>query len=131
MTPDTEGAELAKQSTLEFAKMLPKLHPYPPCRDTLKEIMQVMQGQPRQQVVITAAKACWECLPGPSGTGFHSSDFTTAFQQTALWTKTHTIVGSYQQGLAEDARDPFLNDPSILGACKGSHWPRTCSYWVS
>jgi len=35
------------------------------------------------------------------------------------------------EGLAEDARDPFLREPRLLTACRGSHWPRTCSYWAS
>merc|ERR1712217_227783 len=35
--------------------------------------------------------------------------------------------------LAHQARDPALVSPDTLdlGACRGSHWPRTCSYWAS
>jgi len=35
------------------------------------------------------------------------------------------------EDLAHHARNPRPLDYSKLGACKGTKWPRTCSYWVS
>jgi len=33
--------------------------------------------------------------------------------------------------LAQDGKNPGLVDSSVLGACRSSNWPRTCSFWLS
>lgn len=126
MKRDSEGQREVQANALELTRLMPQLHPWPPCREQIGAAMAgVDAGAPR---VIAAAKAAWRCLPAH----YDETSFTTAFVPQALWNPDTTKgQGELVEGLAEDARDPFLHNPHVLGACRGSHWPRTCSYWAS
>jgi len=116
MKPGSAGLQEVQASAVALADMLPRLHPYAPCRT---QIGQALAGvPPGQQRVVRAAEAAWQCLPAQ----YTPASFDVAFTADGL---------DVRPGLAGEARDPKVLDPSVLGACAGTHWHRTCSYWVS
>jgi len=69
----------------------------------------------RRAGIVAAAKASWECLPG----NFTEASFDTPYTEAAI----------DSAGYAFRAKMPKVLQR--LGACEGSQWPRTCSYWSS
>jgi len=117
MKPDTAGFKEVQRASVELAKMLPELHPVEACR---KQIETAISGQDENMQVLHAAEASWSCLPAK----FTEKNFTSAF------------VGLHESHEAKEAarhtKMPQLQpDDHVLGACKDSKWPRTCSYWSS
>lgn len=116
MQKDSAGAEEARQGALSLAKMLPQLHPHGPCREALAAALG--DGKVGYDELVRAAKISWSCLPaGFSETSFK---FETPFTEAAV----------NDPGLEYQGRMPKVVDAK-LGACEGSKWDRTCSYWTS
>lgn len=116
MKDGSAGKQEVKDATMEFALLLPKLHPHEPCRTALATAL-YGSGQVGEASLKAAARASWECLPG----GLADADFEDPF--------TEGMVDD--SNAAFKARMTRLLDVSLLGACKESRWPRTCSYWTS
>lgn len=91
-----------------LAKMLPRVHPHKPCRHLIAEVV----GKNKKPNISAVAEAAWACLPA----NFSAADFDTVF---------------LKESDAAAAKMPHPKNPDSLGTCKGSGWPRTCSYWVS
>lgn len=118
MQRDTEGHLEVQSHAVELADMLPKLHPHEPCREQIgNAIAGLSDGRQR---VEAAANASWSCLP-------HS------FSEASFYTPLKKIMVPSEEPSKEaiDARMPLLKNRSLLGACEGSRWPRTCSFWAS
>jgi hypothetical protein len=93
-----------QQGAVALANMLDKIHPVPACRKQLAEL-----GP--NAALMYKAKATWSCL------GLSASDFDGPITQES-----------------DHFADTANTDPNFdekLGACKGSNWPRGCSYWTS
>jgi len=117
MKPDTAGSKEVQRASIELANMLPELHPVEACR---KQIETAISGQNESMQVLRAAEASWSCLPAK----FTETSFTSAF------VGLHESREAYKA--AKRTRMPHLEpDDHVLGACKDSRWPRTCSYWSS
>jgi len=110
------GKEEARWGAAALADLLPRLHPHGPCRAGIAGALEALGtgGAPRARVV-AAAGASWACLPG----NFTEASFDTPYTEEAIDNIT----------MAQEARMPALKQK--VGACEGSGWPRTCSYWSS
>jgi hypothetical protein len=69
--------------------------------------------------VVAAAKASWACLPG----NFTEASFDAPYTEEAI-DKRENQLSTRMPSVRLDAH-------VSLGACEGSKWPRTCSYWSS
>lgn len=60
-----------------------------------------------------------------------------AVAMAAINGSNHTDAYIDCDGMPDQLVDPFaarftaVRDRSLLGACKDTHWPRLCSFWVS
>lgn len=116
MAVGSQGLMEIQAAVGDLVILLPKIHPYAPCRQRLAA---VVAGTPEgKERVVQAAQAAWECLPAQ----FTPASFDVAFTADGLDVNPN-LVGT--------ARDPKVLDPSVLGACATTHWHRTCSFWVS
>lgn len=115
MKPGSAGLQEVQASAVELAGLLPQVHPHAPCRQRIHEAVAAAAGEAR---VVQAAQAAWDCLPAQ----FTPASFDIAFTAEGL---------DSNPGLAGDARNPKVLNPAVLGACAGTLWHRTCSYWVS
>jgi hypothetical protein len=130
------GKEEVRQSAQNLAKLLPQIHPHEPCR---AQIGSALEGQAADRMrrgtagwadnaaleelaeresragVVAAAQASWACLPG----NFTEASFDNPFTEEA--------IDKWDAQFA--TRMPSVRQK--LGACEGSKWPRTCSYWSS
>jgi len=123
MKPDSDGAGEVKQAAVELAKLLPKLHPHENCRERMADLL---EGQTDDTAIVTSlAKEAWACLPG----NFSTAMFDAAYDPSNVLGAAGVNTKEYLAGMA--SKMPHLLDESLLGACQGSQWPRTCSYWVS
>eukprot|EP00927_Polykrikos_kofoidii_P085595 TRINITY_DN9350_c0_g1_i1.p1 TRINITY_DN9350_c0_g1~~TRINITY_DN9350_c0_g1_i1.p1 ORF type:complete len:216 (+),score=28.86 TRINITY_DN9350_c0_g1_i1:108-755(+) len=115
MRRESEGARIVRKAAAELVELLPKLHPVPLCRQMIGEAM----GKSTEGIVRTSlvAQAAWSCLPG----NFTNEHFDDPFLVEYL--------DDYER--AKASMSVQLKDTSVLGACKGTVWPRTCSYWSS
>eukprot|EP00927_Polykrikos_kofoidii_P085596 TRINITY_DN9350_c0_g2_i1.p1 TRINITY_DN9350_c0_g2~~TRINITY_DN9350_c0_g2_i1.p1 ORF type:complete len:241 (+),score=35.48 TRINITY_DN9350_c0_g2_i1:137-859(+) len=115
MRRESEGARNVRTSMQKLVELLPKLHPVPLCREKIGEaIAKTSVGAVRNSLV---AKAAWSCLPG----NFTMEHFDNPFLEEYL--------DDYER--AKASMNVQLKDPNVLGACKETGWPRTCSYWSS
>eukprot|EP00450_Noctiluca_scintillans_P013218 CAMPEP_0194510198 /NCGR_PEP_ID=MMETSP0253-20130528/41456_1 /TAXON_ID=2966 /ORGANISM="Noctiluca scintillans" /LENGTH=285 /DNA_ID=CAMNT_0039353419 /DNA_START=47 /DNA_END=904 /DNA_ORIENTATION=+ len=122
MKPYSEGYRVAQSSAVELARLMPALHPHPPCRAAFAELLHTQPGQMStldvdEPLLLQLADASWSCLP----VSLTSSSFDTPFMSEAM----------HDDAVAFAARSPQLKDESVLGVCRGSAWPRTCSYWTA
>jgi len=115
MTKGSEGASETQKAAYALAGMLPKVHPYEPCRKLTQQAL--ANATSEESAVIAVADASWACLPAK----FNEHSFDAAYTKDSL--------GNYDR--ANSARNPSVLDVSVLGACQRSAWPRTCSYWSS
>mmetsp|Transcript_32385 Transcript_32385/g.58858 ORF Transcript_32385/g.58858 Transcript_32385/m.58858 type:complete len:263 (-) Transcript_32385:434-1222(-) len=115
MKPHSEGFKEVQRAGLQLAQMLPRLHPVKACREQIKTSIEGADGKDQ---VRNAAAVSWSCLPA----NFSAKSFTSAFVG---------LDDVDTQEEAQKARMPHLVEESVLGACKNSKWPRTCSYWAS
>jgi len=91
-----------------LAKLLPRVHPLKQCRNMIAQVV----GKSEKPNISAVAEAAWACLPA----NFSAVDFDNVF---------------LKETDAVQAKMPHPKKPEILGTCKGSGWPRTCSYWVA
>jgi len=115
MKEGSAGQREVRAKAEELASLLPKIHPFEPCR---QQIQAAYTGG--RAGVIAASQASWACLPRK----FSPAMFTAAFTPEGLDQPTLT-------GLADKARNPKLLDTAGLSACAATEWPRTCSLWAS
>lgn len=115
MVDGSSGKAEVRQHVSDFALMLPHLHPHEPCRLALGEAL--ARAERGREEVFSAASAAWSCLPAQ----FTADFFKYPFDADAVDDSER----------AYDGRMPTIRDPSLLGVCRGSQWPRACSYWVS
>jgi len=111
----TQSKQEVQGHAYELAKLLPHLHPHKPCRHEIARAMN-SAGDERSSVV-AAAEAAWACLPAK----FSYRSFNNPFTEEGLDDFTK----------AKSARMPVPKDTDQLCACRGSKWPRACSYWAS
>jgi len=122
MQPDSAGAGEVKKAAIELAKLMPKLHPHEDCR---RRMATLLEGSSEDEAMLKKlADEAWACLPGD----FTINTFDSVYDPSNV-TPTDGKTKEFQS--AFDAKMPLLKDDSILGACKGSQWPRTCSYWAA
>eukprot|EP00931_Biecheleriopsis_adriatica_P037203 TRINITY_DN21352_c0_g1_i1.p1 TRINITY_DN21352_c0_g1~~TRINITY_DN21352_c0_g1_i1.p1 ORF type:complete len:261 (-),score=54.02 TRINITY_DN21352_c0_g1_i1:473-1255(-) len=114
MEQSSYGHKEIQQSAQDLASMLPELHPVRECREM---IQQSLRGESGDEGLKAAAAAAWACLPAK----FNEKSFDVSYKGD---------TGNHEED-AHQAKMPKLRDESMLGACKGSQWPRTCSYWSS
>jgi len=115
MKGDSEGKRQIEQHAFDLANLLPQLHPHQPCRG---EVATALLGEEdKRRGLIAAAEAAWACLPAR----FSDESFINAF----------TAAGIGNDGVAFSARNPKPRNADLLCACRGSGWPRACSYWAS
>jgi hypothetical protein len=114
MKAGSEGQQHVRNSALNLTQALPVLHPYSACRSSLAALDPSSTTR-KVDAVAAVADRSWTCLPGR----FKPADFNVVFSKDAFDNPT----------LQNAARNPILNDPSVLGACAASRWMRTCSYW--
>jgi len=126
MTPGSAGEREVQKAALELVELLPQLHLYEPCRVSIREAL-LTAGTGERARVVAAARASWTCLPGK----FDHTSFNKCYDMEDAEMLASTNVSATSFALAKRANMPGLTDESVLGACKGSAWPRTCSYWVS
>lgn len=111
------GRAEVRHSALQLARLLPQIHPHQPCRAQIGSALEgraPFQAEPERRAgVVAAARASWACLPG----NFTEASFDTPYTEKA--------IDSIKE--AQWARMPSVKQR--LGACDGSQWPRTCSYW--
>jgi len=123
MQQGSVGHQVVQAHALDFAGMLPLLHPYAPCRDTISQVLasapsgSYASDPNNKERLIAVAAAAWSCLPAK----FTTASFLTPF--------TTDMMGRLDLSYAAHMTIPV--DPSLLGACRESHWPRTCSYWAT
>jgi len=115
MRQGTKGQRDVQDAAVELAQMLPLLHPHPPCRERIE--VALAAGYGRRAGLIAAAETSWGCLPA----SFSSRSFIHPFLPEAIDNPWKAYV----------AGNPLLKDPHLLSACRGSGWPRACSFWVS
>jgi len=108
LQPNSAAKREVQEAATRLAKMLPRVHPHKACRTVLAQVV----GKSATPDISVVAEAAWACLPQ----NFSSADFDTAFLKES-------------DGAA--AKMPRPKEHVELGACQGSGWPRTCSYWVS
>jgi hypothetical protein len=117
MKVNTTGARLVQNAALELARLLPKLHPYGPCRKEAASLLAESHSESDLSVIKRAAASAWSCLPA----NYNESSFIGGFSED--------MIGDYAKSF--DGRMPQPENTNLLGACDGSLWPRTCSYWSS
>jgi len=115
MKPGSAGAAQVQSAAVDFARLLPELHPYGPCRSAI-QAASVGAAEGRGEVE-AAADASWACLPAR----FSASSFEKPFTARAIGNATEAAA----------AKMTKVVDTSQLGTCADSKWPRACSYWVS
>jgi len=108
LAPHSPAKREVRDHATSLAKLLPSVHPLKLCRNVIAQVI----GKSEKPNISTVAEAAWACLPAK----FSAADFDQAFLK-----ETDTAA----------AKMPHPKEPEILGACKGSGWPRTCSYWVA
>jgi hypothetical protein len=125
MKRGSEGQEEVKRATVDLVEMLPDIHPHPPCRTQIRTEVEAARAGAASSGwkagMAAVAQAAWQCLPG------HWSE--EAFVDSLPKNLLDDEDGLYLR--AFDARMPALKDESNLGACRGSQWPRACSYWAT
>jgi len=110
------GKQEARQSAVKLARLLPQVHPHGPCRARIGAALEGWDpvAEPERRAGVTAAaREAWACLPG----NFTEASFSTPYTEEAIDSLAK----------AQWARMPSVKQR--LGACEGSQWPRTCSYW--
>lgn len=115
MKKESHGMREAQVAALALAELLPDVHPHAPCRTQIAEAIEGSDDEMTR--IVAAANAAWDCLPAK----FSSASFSSAYEDH--------YIGNFEA--AKATRMPRLHDPSVLGACKGTKWPRTCSMWAS
>lgn len=99
------GKAKVEAAANNLAAMLPHIHPVPECRAAIRDAGSLEEK----------AAACWTCL------GLSEHNFTNPY----LPNKTQF----------QDAANTEVNfnadQNHKLGACRGSSWPRACSFWSS
>lgn len=115
MRDGSSGKEQVRQHAVDLARLLPQLHPHEPCRQKLTEALSGCTED--KETVVIAAEMSWTCLPGK----FTASSFSKAYTAKDIDSLTGAII----------AKMPTLLEPEALGVCRGSQWPRACSYWAS
>jgi len=122
MRQDSDGQKEVRQHAVDLARLLPQLHPHEPCRQMLTEALNGCTED--QETVVIAAEVSWNCLPGK----FTASSFSSAFKAKAIERFESAFEGAIM------AKMPKLRErkaSEALGVCRGSQWPRACSYWTS
>jgi len=101
VVPKPAAKLLVETAAESLAGMLHKIHPVASCRQAIA-LADSLQSK---------AEASWTCL------GLNAQNFSGPFR-------------SEQDHFANVANTQPLFEAQ-LGACKGSQWPRACSYWTS
>lgn len=113
------STEAAKSEVQEAGKklvdLMPDLHPYPACRLEVGNVLNQTEANDEVKLV-SAIQALWNCLPAK----FTADDFNNSLTENYL---------SANMDAFYEARMTVPKDPSVLGACRESKWPRTCSLW--
>jgi len=127
MKPDSSGRSEVESAALQLARLLPEVHPYEPCRTAVKEALTAtndtsLKASPRL-LVAAVAEATWNCLPG------HFSELSFDAEFTFDASSVQDLAKDFDSAKFAKMAHPAPDVP--LGLCRGSHWPRTCSYWVS
>lgn len=115
MKPGSTGASQVQNAAAEFARLLPQLHPYEPCRSAIQHASFLATAGRGE--VEAAADASWTCLPAR----FSADSFEKPFTADAIGNATK----------AAGAKMTRVLNTSHLGTCADSKWPRACSYWVA
>jgi len=118
MKEGSNGKKEVRQAALELARLLPEVHPHEPCRQMLSEALNGCTED--KQTVIIAAEVSWSCLPGK----FTTSSFSSAYTAKAIDSFEGAVMARMPQPKERNASE-------TLGVCRGSQWPRACSYWSS
>lgn len=131
---DVDSAEIVQKATVDFAKLLPSLHPHEACRRSIKE---VVDGNPQggSSLVNRVAEKSWECLD-PSLKCKSKEWFCSVEEAKSRRLRDFGADLSRRLGSLEDYKG-FAHVPAgvetKLGACvQGIEtlWPRACSYWA-
>jgi hypothetical protein len=124
MKAGSNGQNDIRKNVVEFMHMLPEIHPHAECREKIKAALNDKPSKSglnaEASLIVAAADASWDCLP----TKFTRQSFNDTIA-------TADILNNASN--AYDARFPALtaDAENSLSTCKGSLWPRTCSFWVS
>jgi len=123
-TKTGEADEIARQSVENMIELLPQVHPVPGCRAAIDAVLQQMpkaerHGFYRKSRVVAVAQVAWDCLPAK----FTTDSFNVSFTQDNMHERDS--LGR------PEARNPKVEVgvKAQLGACRGSSWDRTCSFW--
>lgn len=123
MQQGSVGHQLVQAYALDLAGMLPLIHPYEPCRESIGWILdnspagQYASDPDNKARLESVAEAAWSCLPARFTTASFSNPYTTE------------MMGDFSTSF--DAHMTVPLDKSSLGSCAASLWPRTCSYWAT
>jgi hypothetical protein len=141
---DFPGLQQLQQGVVDFAKLLPQVHPVKECRESMKTIaaaysqasLTIKQGE---EFVMKMADEAWKCIgvtkewfitevKGVGGVvtnirAANGSRITYGFEDWGL-DSTEYMDSWMNYFLAEGLQDK-------MGACKSGHsmWLRPCSYW--
>jgi len=118
MAADSDGKKEVRQHAVDLARLLSQLHPHAPCRQMLTEALNGCTED--KEAVVIAAEVSWACLPGK----FTASSFSSAFTAAKIDSFEGAIIARMPKLLEHTASE-------TLGVCRGSQWPRACSYWSS
>lgn len=123
MVQNSIGHQLVQAYVLDFAGMLPKLHPYSPCRISIGTVLahapsgRFASDEENKQRLLAVAEAAWSCLPAK----FTVDSFSNPYRVD--------MMGNLEASFGAHMTVPV--NTSGLGACQDSRWPRTCSYWAT
>jgi len=128
---DADAKQKVQKATIDFAKLLPQLHPDKTCRDALRIASAI--GDP-ERMLNAVAEASWECLDPAlkcsstkwfcnvdDATTRRLQDFSVETGRRLLPLADLSSSGNVPEGVA-----------SKLSACAQTNtvWSRACSYWA-
>lgn len=115
-SPGSAGAAAVHASSRKLSQYVLELHPVAACRAALSSIQD--EGDDVDFMAARGA-AAWTCLPEH----FTASDFANPFTAAAMRDPAAAHAARFPYFVADSGRT------ASLGACQGSKWQRTCSYW--